>query len=72
MDVIIDNFIHSNAGLGGTRPWKCCRDRLLIEQFIDRNSVLAGADSLNRRAKQWRQRESITVVHVIGESSKDD
>jgi len=67
MNVIVDNFIHSNAGLGGTQPWKCCQDHLLIEQFIGRNSVLAGADSLNR-AKQRRQRES--VVHVIGESSR--
>ena len=43
MDVIVDNFIHPNAGLGGTRPWKCSQDRLLIEKFIDRHSVLAGA-----------------------------
>jgi len=43
MDVIVDQFIHSNAGLGGTRP--------LIEQFIDRNSVLAGADGLNRGSR---------------------
>lgn len=61
MDVIVDQFIHLNAGLGETRPWKCCQDRLLIEQFIDRNSVLASADSLDR-AKQRRQRES--VVHA--------
>ena len=53
MDVIVDQFIHSNAGLGGTRQWKCCQDRLLIEQFIDCNSVLAGVDNLNR-AKQMR------------------
>ena len=68
MDVIVDQFIHLNTGLGGTRPWKCCQDRLWIEQFIGRNSVLVGADCLNR-AKQRRQRES--VVDVIGESSKD-
>ena len=70
MNVIVGKFIESNAGLGGTGPWKCYQDRVLIEQSIDRNSVHTGADSLNRRAKQWRQRESITVVHVIGDQAR--
>ena len=72
MDVIVDNFIHPNAGLGGTRPWKCSQDRLLIEQFIDGNSVLAGANNLNRRVEATRANYSCSCDWKIKQGRLDN